>query len=113
VTSPIGPFYPCLQGVRIVLRVTPNASRSKVEGLVADAEGNWVLKVLVTVVPEDGKANEAVIKLLSKAWKLPKSSFSVIAGQSSRSKTLLIEGDAQAMLPALLQWIESNGFTPR
>ena len=52
---------------------------------------------LVTAVPEDGKANKAVIALLAKRLKLPKSAIDIASGATDRRKTLLIDGD-----PALL-----------
>ena len=92
--------------------MTPKASRDKIDGLALDAEGNRAIKVAVTVVPEDGKANEAVIKLLSKAWRVPRSSISVVLGQTSRSKTLLIAGDGDRILAALTDWLNGGAAKP-
>jgi uncharacterized protein YggU (UPF0235/DUF167 family) len=44
----------------------------------------------VTAVPEDGKANEALIKVLSKALHIPKSAISLVRGATSRVKELEI-----------------------
>ena len=76
------------------MRLQPGASRAAIEGLGELADGRVVLKVRVGQPPEGGKANAALIKLLAKAWKLPKSRLRIIAGHSQRLKTLLIEGDA-------------------
>lgn len=81
-------------GVRLELRVTPRAGRNALEG-VRDGR----LQVKVTAPPEDGKANAAVIKLLAKTWKLPQSSFEVIAGHTARDKSLLVRGVRLADLP--------------
>jgi len=48
--------------------------------------------VKVTVPPEGGKANEAVVELLAKTLKVPKSSISIVSGQNSRLKRLYVEG---------------------
>ena len=101
-----GPFSRCKEGVRVAVRVTPKASRDKIDGLADEADGRRVLKVAVTVVPEDGKANDAVIKLLSKAWRLPRSTIAVVQGQTSRSKALLVEGDADTVLASLQSWLD-------
>lgn len=58
--------------------------------MVADAGGNMHLKVYVTTVPEKGKANKAVIELLAKELKVPKSHISVVSGETSSSKVLRI-----------------------
>ena len=65
---------------RLALRVTPNA---KAESLTIE---DGVLKVRVTVVPEDGKANKAVIALLAKALGVSKSSLAIVRGETARDK---------------------------
>ena len=93
-TDPGEPLTVAEGGVRLAVRLTPKASRNKIDGVVADADGGAVLKVMVTTVPEDGKANAALIALLSKSWKIAKSHVTIIQGATDRRKTLFIEGDA-------------------
>ncbi|PWC36375.1 DUF167 family protein [Azospirillum sp. TSO35-2] len=95
------PLEPVGDGLRVTLRVTPKASRNAITGVADSAGGGRVLKVAVTTVPENGKANEAVIKLLSKAWKLPKTSLTVVAGATDRNKILHVAGDPAALMPRL------------
>ncbi len=68
----------------MALKVTPKAARAGISGLEADASGRAVLKVRVTEAPEGGKANAAVVKLLAKAWKLPKGALRIAAGAKDR-----------------------------
>ena len=84
-------------GARLALRVTPKASRNRIEGVVADADGKAVLKVSVTAAPEDGKANAAVIALLAKSWKIAKSAFTLTAGATDRRKLLFIAADFEQL----------------
>ncbi|MBN7787148.1 DUF167 domain-containing protein [Ponticoccus gilvus] len=72
-------------GTRLAARVTPRAARNRIA-----REGDTV-KVWVTTVPEDGKANAAVQKLLAKALGIPKSRLSLDAGATARDKVFLIE----------------------
>jgi uncharacterized protein (TIGR00251 family) len=65
----------------------PKASRNKIEGVHDGA-----LKISVTAAPEKGKANDAIIGLLSKKLKIPKSAITVLRGETSRKKKLRIEG---------------------
>lgn len=95
------PFSAVAGGVRVALRVTPRASRNAVAGLAATADGGAALKVTVTTVPEDGKANQAVVELLAKAWRTPKSSISVVSGATDRNKIILVAGDPAELLPRL------------
>jgi uncharacterized protein len=88
------------------LRVQPRARRNRVDALVAEADGGVALKVAVTAAPEDGKANAAVIALLSKAWALPKSAFTVAVGAADRRKIIHLQGDPARLMQALEPWLE-------
>lgn len=54
------------------------------------------LSVRVTAPPEDGKANAAVCKVLAKALGVPKSAVRVTRGETSRHKTVEVEGVEQS-----------------
>ncbi|MCV2877534.1 DUF167 domain-containing protein [Sedimentimonas flavescens] len=72
-------------GTEIALRVTPKASRNQI---VAAEDG---LRAYVTVVPEDGKANAEVTKLLAKALGVAKSRLTLIRGQTARDKVFRLD----------------------
>jgi uncharacterized protein (TIGR00251 family) len=92
-------------GVRVAVRLTPKASRDRVEQVVLDSAGQAAIKVSVTAVPEDGKANAALLKLLAKEWKLPRSSMEIVLGATDRRKVVLISGDAAELAGRLDQWM--------
>ena len=73
------------------IKLTPKASINSIEGLFQDENGVFWLKVKVTTVPENGKANKALINLLSKALKIPKSDFSFVMGEIDRYKILSLK----------------------
>ncbi len=104
--DPATPFCIVPDGLEVQLRVTPNASRDSIGEIVADAQGNGALKLAVTAVPEKGKANAAVIKLLAKSWRLRKTDCQVIRGQTERNKTLLIRGNGKNLKATLQQIID-------
>lgn len=74
-------------GIIIPIKVQPNASKERIVG-----EYNGQLKIAVTAAPEKGKANKAIIKLLSERLNIKVSSIKVISGETSREKKLFIEG---------------------
>jgi hypothetical protein len=76
--------------------VQPRASRAKL-GPVHDGR----LKVAVTAPPVDGEANAAVIETLAKALGVAKSAVEVVAGASSRRKTVRVAGVTRAAVEAL------------
>ncbi len=71
-------------GDRIAVRVTPKAAADRI------VEENGQLRVYVTAVPEDGKANKAVIALLAQHWGVAKSRLSVVQGITGRDKVILV-----------------------
>jgi len=85
-------------GVEIPLRVRPGAPADAVGGRRGDA-----VKVSVTAPPEDGRANDAVVRLLAKTLGVPRSAVTLIAGERSRDKRVRVAGltlaDARARLP--------------
>lgn len=74
---------------KIDIKVTPNANSNKI--VISEDEQGYQIKVYVTVTPEDGKANNHVIKLLAKELKIPKSNISITKGLKSRIKTIEIK----------------------
>jgi uncharacterized protein (TIGR00251 family) len=95
------PFTAVADGVRVRLKVTPRAAADRVGGLQAEADGGVALKVAVTAVAEDGRANRAVIDLLAKSWRLPKRSLTILQGAADRRKVLQVAGDPAELLPRL------------
>ena len=87
--------------MRVRIRLTPRASANRLAGLVAEADGGVALKIMVTAAAEQGKANEALIKLLARTWGLAKSDISIVAGAGDRRKTLHVAGAAPQLLPVL------------
>ncbi|MBI1300851.1 MAG: DUF167 domain-containing protein [Alphaproteobacteria bacterium] len=76
----------------ITVKLTPGAKRNEVIGWEEDLFGERTLKIQVTAIPEKGKANKAMIDLLSKEWKIPKSAITIKRGETSRTKVLVVEG---------------------
>ena len=72
------------------LHVTPNARKNELLGWQESPQGEWVLKVKVSAVPEDGKANAAVLKLLAKELGVAKSRLTLASGEKSRYKLVEI-----------------------
>jgi len=77
------PYSNLADGRIFTVRVTPKASRNAVR---PDPDGRADLRVYVTKVPEGGKANAAVQKLLAKALGVPKSRLEIVRGASGRDK---------------------------
>lgn len=82
--------------VGFALRVVPRASRNAVEGEYAGA-----LKVRLTALPVDDRANGALRKLLAEALNVPVSAVRIVAGAKNRAKVGSVAGVTQAHVVAL------------
>lgn len=87
--------------VRLCVRLTPNGGNDAIDGIEIGAGGEAYLKVSVSDVPEKGKANKALIALLSRKLDAPKSAISFISGDTSRKKILRIDGDPEEIVRTL------------
>lgn len=87
----------CLMAIFFV-KVLPKASKNEIVGW----EGE-ILRVRLNAVPEKGKANEALIELLAKRYKIPKRDITILQGATSRLKKIEIEGiDLQTLRELLI-----------
>lgn len=80
-------------GIDLAVRLTPKADRDAVEGGEQTADGRRHLKCRVRAVPEKGKANTALERLLAEAFGVPRSAVAIVAGGTARLKTARIAGD--------------------
>jgi uncharacterized protein (TIGR00251 family) len=72
-------------GCAIGIRLKPGSSREKIVSI----DGNEI-SMAVTAAPVDGKANDAMIRLLAKTLDIPKSSITLRRGAASRNKLVEI-----------------------
>lgn len=70
----------------IKIKVLPRSSRNEVVGEMADG----TLKIKLTAPPVDGKANDALIKILAEYFSVTKSKIKIMAGATSKNKTIKI-----------------------
>ncbi len=78
-------FRETKKGITFQVKVIPKSSCSKIVGWEED-----LLKVRLAAVPEKGEANKELVKLLSQSLKVAKTTISIIQGETSRVKTVLI-----------------------
>jgi hypothetical protein len=81
------PLHDWPTGVTFAIKIQPRARKNVIVGTLGDA-----LKVSLTAPPVDGKANEACIAFFAKLLKVPRSSVTIAAGQTSRNKVIRIAG---------------------
>lgn len=72
---------------RLRLRVAPGAARTGVVGRYGDG---W--KVRVAAPPEDGRANDAVLRLLADTLRVPRAAVTLVSGHGTRDKIVELTG---------------------
>ena len=77
------------EGWLISVHAQPGAKKSAVAGLHGDA-----LKIRIAAPPVEGKANDALAAFVAKAIGVPRRAVSIVKGESSREKLLLIADSA-------------------
>ncbi len=84
------------KGLRLSLHAQPGASKNEFAGIHGDA-----LKLRVAARAENNEANKAVCNFLADFFGVPKTSVSILRGQSARQKTVLILGESAQLLSRL------------
>lgn len=87
---------------RLFVRLTPGAAQDRLDGWDRDPDGRPVLKVRVRARPVEGKANDALVRLVAEALGLPRGAVSMVQGDRSRIKRLEITGLDEAEVHARL-----------
>jgi uncharacterized protein (TIGR00251 family) len=83
--------------ITFVVKVIPRSSRSEIVG-----EYDGAVKVRLASPPVDGAANAELIKLFSKALRVPKSAVTIVSGETSRTKRLRVDGVTESQLRAVV-----------
>lgn len=78
------------------VRVVPRASRSEIVG-----EHDGALRVRLAAPPVDGAANEELIRILARAFRLSSASVVIVAGPSSKLKRVAVNGISPEVLLSL------------
>jgi uncharacterized protein YggU (UPF0235/DUF167 family) len=85
----------------VTVRLTPRGRADRIEGLARLADGTPVVKASAGAPPEDGRANEALLRLLAAEWGLARRDLAIVAGARSRNKSVHVAGDSAALLARL------------
>jgi uncharacterized protein (TIGR00251 family) len=87
-----------LPETRLQVRLRP---RGRGDALLGVVDG--VLQARVSAPPVDGRANRALCKLIAKSVGVAPSKVSVVRGERSRDKLVLVEGVEESELLAALR----------
>jgi uncharacterized protein YggU (UPF0235/DUF167 family) len=95
------PWSATASGLSVTIRLTPKGGRDTLDGIETLADGRPVLKARVRAAPTEGEANAALIALIAKTLDVPRRTVTLAAGETSRIKRIIIEGDGAALAARL------------
>lgn len=82
---------------KVEIRLQPRAGRNKIVGVRDSAA-----VVRVAAAPVDGRANDALCRLIAKRAGVPRSQVAIVRGERSRDKVVEVEGVDEKTLHELL-----------
>ena len=85
-------------GATFAVKVHPRAKKNAISGELGEA-----LKLSLTAPPVEGKANRAVVELIAELLSVPRTSVSIVAGESSRQKVIRVAGVSAEQVRARLE----------
>jgi uncharacterized protein (TIGR00251 family) len=97
------PLNESAKGITFAVKVHSRARKNAIKGTVGDA-----LKLALTALPVEGKANQAVIEFFADLFEIPRSSVTIASGETSRNKVVRISGMDRAAVQQRL----SGALTP-
>ena len=101
----MNPYELVPDGLRLMVRTTPNASRDAISGVIADSAGRPLLAVRVAAPAVEGAANAAVVAFLARQLEVRRSDITIVSGETARITRLFIRGDGAAILVRLRKLI--------
>jgi uncharacterized protein (TIGR00251 family) len=81
------------QGILLTVYIQPGSSQNEITGL-----HNGALKIKIQSPPVDGKANAAVLKFLCQWLNCAKKNVTLVAGEKTRVKKILLRGLSRQLL---------------
>jgi uncharacterized protein len=92
------PLHETASGITFAVKVQPRARRNAIVGAIGDA-----LKIALTAPAVDGRANDACIEFFAELLNVPRSSITILVGQTGRNKIVRISGATVAQVRNRLQ----------
>jgi uncharacterized protein len=81
-----------------MVQVVPRASRSEIVG-----EHNGALRVRIAALPLEGAANEELVRILAREFRVTRKAIAITAGETSKRKRVSVNGVTAQALQELSQ----------
>jgi len=91
------------RGLYLNIHAQPGARRAQLRGLHGDA-----VKIAIGEAAQDGKANQAIVRLITKSLGLSASGVEITSGMSARRKRVLLRGEPARLKQKILDWLNAD-----
>ena len=105
------PWRATPDGVVVACRLTPKGGRDAIDGVATLSDGMHVLLARVRSAPEDGKANEALCRLIADKLGVAASKARLVAGAKSRLKQVAVTGEPGGLIARLSELTRGAPFS--
>jgi len=92
-------FQDAKSGAAITVKVTPRAKQTE----VVDVMDDGTIRIRVAAAPEEGEANDKLVKFLSEALGIAPNQIDIMGGLSSERKLISLIGIAPAMVDEIMR----------
>lgn len=91
-------------GITLSLKIQPGAKRTGIVGIY----NQTALKIALQATPVEGKANEALIRFLSKAANIAQSHITLVKGELSKEKKVQLDFSNQEQKELFIQYLQEH-----
>ena len=102
---------PLAGGIAFAVRVTPKAGRNLMAGTWTGGDGHTYIKVRVAAPAHEGKANEAVKRVIAETLGVATREVEIVGGASNREKRVEVAGDSAVLAARLEAVAKGEGAT--
>jgi hypothetical protein len=95
------PLNAVAAGVRLSVRLTPRARANRIDGVAGG-----LLRISVSAPPGDNQANDALLRLLAREWRLPRRDLSIAVGAKGRTKLVHVAGSPAELMARLAPFLK-------
>lgn len=95
-------------GILLSVRLTPRSGRDSIDGVGRLPDGRAVALARVRALPADGEANAALLALVAKRLRVPRSAVTIVSGHTARVKQVRIAGEADGIAREIDSWPDTG-----
>ncbi|HZP21575.1 MAG TPA: DUF167 family protein [Bauldia sp.] len=86
------------------VRLTPRAAEDSIGGVMLRDDGREFVQIHVRARPENGEANDALVRLLARTFRVPRTRVELVSGATARLKQVRVAGEPFSLGAVVASW---------